>query len=412
MQSDEFAKGSLHRNNYMDCIRKAMMERVLLPLASHCSTKTLSDFFLLKKNGCFKLMELLYSRLPKDEVYSKESRINQAYCRLEETEGNESCFEAFTENMAGETQMRELRRSYHCAAYNCAIAVISCSFSEPKFYQGFLFSEKPEKAMLTLELDTVYTKSTLFLPRPEKAPVYLSSQSYMADSSLSEEMSQFDFSTGVQSFSFSSQNPQGQKRTVVKKVFRPYAKHWLGPLLQLVVSGNNGGVGIHFMVVDIVVTILDEVLANRLLEFLMRHSFHQKRAVFRHNLEIIRTLVECWKDCLHVPYRYIQSLSNNVSFTRYKEVYSAAAEIIGLVLKSTMERVDVRQSRVFPAPEAARHLKDSLSGVRAEPSRCDPRYLPAVKELRFHSDDEPQVGPEHLPPTIGSFLLLLGTNSK
>ena len=47
----------------------------------------------------------------------------------------------------------------------------------------------------------------------------------------------------------------------------------------------------------------DEVLANRLLEFLMKHSFHTKRAVFRHNLEIIRTLVECWKDCLHVPYR-------------------------------------------------------------------------------------------------------------
>lgn len=47
----------------------------------------------------------------------------------------------------------------------------------------------------------------------------------------------------------------------------------------------------------------DEVLANRLLEFLMKHSFHSKRAVFRHNLEIIRTLVECWKDCLHVPYR-------------------------------------------------------------------------------------------------------------
>ena len=130
------------------------------------------------------------------------------------------------------------------------------------------------------------------------------------------------------------------------QVFRPYAAHWLGPLLQLVVSGNNGGEGIHFMVVDIVVTALswislaspkvrctharpsesgvgtqgqasdhrrpfsvpqgnprDEVLANRLLEFLMKHSFHSKRAVFRHNLEIIRTLVECWKDCLCVPYR-------------------------------------------------------------------------------------------------------------
>lgn len=40
------------------------------------------------------------------------------------------------------------------------------------------------------------------------------------------------------------------------QVFRPYAKHLLGPLMQLVVSGNNGGEGIHFMVVDIVVTVL------------------------------------------------------------------------------------------------------------------------------------------------------------
>lgn len=44
---------------------------------------------LSKKNGCFKLMELLYSRLPKEEVYSKESRINSAYCGTDKTEGNE-----------------------------------------------------------------------------------------------------------------------------------------------------------------------------------------------------------------------------------------------------------------------------------------------------------------------------------
>uniref|UniRef100_A0A3Q2PZS8 DNA-dependent protein kinase catalytic subunit n=1 Tax=Fundulus heteroclitus TaxID=8078 RepID=A0A3Q2PZS8_FUNHE len=586
MQSDEFAKGSLHRNNYMDCIRKlldglelsqsplllrlmagvlcrdgkhimeeqfqgcfqriaksstlqAMMERVLLPLASHCSTRALSDFFvsnvfdiiaflqsrftkssesafelqLRKKNGCYKLMELLYSRLPKEEVYSKESRINQAYCRLEKTEGNElsktliSCFEAFTENMAGETQLLEIRRSYHCAAYNCAIAVISCSFSEPRFYQGFLFSEKPEKNQFILEniIDVqrsynfpieievpLERKKKYFMIRKEVsdetgAPVYLSSQSYMADSSLSEEMSQFDFSTGVQSFSFSSQNPDGQKRTRdgtvdlemdelnqhecmatmtalvqhmqrsnitpnvqqgimpselppwmkflhgklanpatplnirlflsklitnTEEVFRPYAKHWLGPLLQLVVSGNNGGVGIHFMVVEIVVTVLswtglvtpkgnprDEVLANRLLEFLMKNCFHHKRAVFRHNLEIIRTLVECWKDCLHVPYliyerfcgtdpnskdnsvglqllgiilannlpaydascgiqyEYIQALSSNVSFTRYKEVYSAGAEIIGLVLKNMAEKSDQQQELFSLAASAVTALK-------------------------------------------------------
>uniref|UniRef100_A0A8C5C786 DNA-dependent protein kinase catalytic subunit n=1 Tax=Gadus morhua TaxID=8049 RepID=A0A8C5C786_GADMO len=530
---------------------QAMMERVLLPLASHCSPGALALFFLenvsdvmalllsrftkssedvfesqlLRKLGSLKLMELLYSRLPKEELYSKESRVNQAYCRSDRTEGNELskaliklCFEAFTENMAGESQLLEARRQYHCAAYNCAIAVISCSFSEAKFYQGFLFSEKPEKHQFILEnlidVQRAYNfpveievplerKKKYILIRKEvneengEAPVYLSSQSYMADSSLSEEMSQFDFSTGVQSFSLGSQNPEGNPVTAAaahsirpqeteeatasqdvsvvlemdelnqhecmasmtalighmqrsgitpkveqgstprelppwmkfllgklgnpstplnirlfvakllintEEVFRPYAAHWLGPLLQLVVSGNNGGEGIHFMVVDIVVTALswislaspkgnprDEVLANRLLEFLMKHSFHSKRAVFRHNLEIIRTLVECWKDCLCVPYRviyerfsgsdpnskdnsvglqllaivlanslpayeatcgvdydrYMQSLANNLSFTRYKEVYSAAAEIVGLILKNMAERDEVGSDAVI-----------------------------------------------------------------
>lgn len=63
--------------------------------------------------------------------------------------------------------------------------------------------------------------SVIYVVVSTEAPVYLSSQSYMADSSLSEEMSQFDFSTGVQSFSFSSQNPEGQKRAVAKRVSFP-----------------------------------------------------------------------------------------------------------------------------------------------------------------------------------------------
>lgn len=44
---------------------------------------------IMKKTGCYKLMELLYSRLPKEEVYSKESSINKAFCCSDKTEGNE-----------------------------------------------------------------------------------------------------------------------------------------------------------------------------------------------------------------------------------------------------------------------------------------------------------------------------------
>ncbi|XP_039235694.1 DNA-dependent protein kinase catalytic subunit isoform X2 [Pipra filicauda] len=527
--------------------RQAFMDRSLLTLLWHCSLDALREFFgkiivqamdtlnsrftksneynfdtqVTKKMGYYKLLEVMYVRLSKEDVYSKDSKINQAYRGSMSVEGNEltktlikSCYDAFTENMAGESQLLEKRRQYHCAAYNCAIAVISCVFTESKFYQGFLFTEKSEKNLLIFEnlidLKRQYTfpveievplerKKRYIAIRKEARdagnssqdePKYLASSSYMMDSSLSEEMSQFDFSTGVQGFSYSSQDatassthfrrkepteymvlndemelemdefnqhecmasmttlikhmqrnqitPKVEEGTVpvdlplwmkflhgklgnpsvplnirlfiaklivnTEDVFRPYAKQWLGPLLQLVVSGNNGGEGIHYMVVEIVVTILswtsvatpkgnikDEILANRLLEFLMKNVFHQKRAVFRHNLEIIKTVIECWKNCLSIPYsllfekfssgdpdtkdnsvgiqllgivlannlppfdpkceidrvRYFQALTSNMGLLKYKEVYAAAAEVLGLALQYIAERENVLEDPVY-----------------------------------------------------------------
>uniref|UniRef100_A0A8C3RFN2 DNA-dependent protein kinase catalytic subunit n=1 Tax=Cyanoderma ruficeps TaxID=181631 RepID=A0A8C3RFN2_9PASS len=527
--------------------RQAFVDRSLLTLLWHCSLDALRVFFakiiveamdtlnsrftksheytfdtqVTKKMGYYKLLEVMYVRLSKEEVYSKDSKINQAYRGSMSVEGNEltktlvkSCYDAFTENMAGESQLLEKRRQYHCAAYNCAIAVISCVFTESKFYQGFLFSEKSEKNLLIFEnlidLKRQYTfpvevevplerKKRYIAIRKEARdagnssqdePKYLASSSYMMDSSLSEEMSQFDFSTGVQGFSYSSQDvtasstrfrrkepteykvlndemelemdefnqhecmasmttlikhmqrsritPKVEEGTVpvdlplwmkflhgklgnpsvplnirlfiaklivnTEDVFRPYAKHWLGPLLQLVVSGNNGGEGIHYMVVEIVVTILswtsvatpkgnikDEILANRLLEFLMKNAFHPKRAVFRHNLEIIKTVIECWKSCLSIPYslifekfssedpdtkdnsvgiqllgivlannlppfdpkceidrvRYFQALTSNMGLLKYREVYAAAAEVLGLALQYIAEKGNILEDPVY-----------------------------------------------------------------
>ncbi len=49
------------------------------------------------------------------------------------------------EDMRGDTHLIELRRQYHCAAYNALIAIISCTQSEMKFYQAFLFTDNPTK---------------------------------------------------------------------------------------------------------------------------------------------------------------------------------------------------------------------------------------------------------------------------
>lgn len=133
------------------------------------------------------------------------------------------------------------------------------------------------------------------------------------------------------------------------------------------------------------------MLANRLLHFLMKHVFHPKRAVFRHNLEIIKTVVECWKECLSIPYRlifenfshkdpnskdnsvgiqllgivvandlppydpkcdipstkYFEALVNNMSFVKYKEVYAAAAEVLGLILQHVTERKHVIAESIY-----------------------------------------------------------------
>ena len=40
------------------------------------------------------------------------------------------------------------------------------------------------------------------------------------------------------------------------QIFRPWARFWIAPIVQLIVSGGTGSPGIHYFVVDMVVTIL------------------------------------------------------------------------------------------------------------------------------------------------------------
>ena len=44
--------------------------------------------------------------------------------------------------------MTELRRQYHCHAYNMLVAIISCTQYKIQFYTTFLFKEDLTKGML------------------------------------------------------------------------------------------------------------------------------------------------------------------------------------------------------------------------------------------------------------------------
>lgn len=47
------------------------------------------DTQITKKMGYYKILEVMYSRLSKDDVHSKESKINQVFHGSSVTEGNE-----------------------------------------------------------------------------------------------------------------------------------------------------------------------------------------------------------------------------------------------------------------------------------------------------------------------------------
>ncbi|XP_055874578.1 DNA-dependent protein kinase catalytic subunit-like [Biomphalaria glabrata] len=242
-------------NSYLPHVRRAAVENVCLPILRVVSTSALVQFFsshiqeiiryldqTLNKNvesalenqlstkiGCFQLLEIMYARLSKEEVNSQTSVINQKLCEGKVDTGKEMtqkitkcAHEARSEDVRGETLLPDLRRQYHCFAYNLLIAIISCVQTDLKFYKGFLFQDNISKGQFLLE-NLVDTNKKYEFTVEVKSPVqrhkkfvsirniahemraesngqdesaspslHLASQ-YLADSSLNDDLNQFDF---------------------------------------------------------------------------------------------------------------------------------------------------------------------------------------------------------------------------
>ncbi|XP_064600499.1 DNA-dependent protein kinase catalytic subunit-like [Liolophura sinensis] len=484
-------------------IRRRAVENVTLPLLRQAHKTALIEFFLdniiwlmeiiqcktvkgsesqlINKLCCFQLLELLYSRLSREEVNSKTSSINNKYCKGKVDSGKEMtqavtkmAHLAKSEDMRGESTLLELRRQYHCAAYNALIAVISCTQTEQKFYVGFLFSENEVKGQFlwdnlvdkeknyefSVELTSPLERKKRFVSiRTERqeeesggdadsldtsghSPSYHLASQYLADSSLSEDLNQFDFTmaTAQQSVSGRERNfirSQLRKKksdssmeadktevtvlddyveleqdelnqhdcmapliAVLKhmqrnsitpavkqdevpnsmptwmnnlyqklcdptshlnvklfitkliintaEVFQPYAKFWLRGLMQLIVSGHLG-MKINYMVVDLVVTMLswhhmaipadsveDKALCLRVVEFLMSNAFHENRAVFRNNLEMLRTLIQCWKPRVEIPYRVVYEQFKPIPGEPKSMRVSTGVQLMGVILAAKL----------------------------------------------------------------------------
>jgi len=218
------------------------------------------------------------------------------------------------------------------------------------------------------------------------------------------------------------------------KIFEPYAKFWLRPLMELILQMKEaeqpGTEGINYFIVDLVVTMLswnttaipeDRYLTSRLLEFVMSRTQHRNRSVFRNNLEIVKSMIEIWKGRFQVPTkvifdafanpdpmkkdnttgiqllgiivanglspisvdstidkdRFYSCLVNNVTF-KYKDVHAAAAEVIGLLMK---REGDVE--KVFDGPlhdMVSQKLSSLINSAKPEPDK----FITCVHRLQLN----------------------------
>eukprot|EP01080_Neovahlkampfia_damariscottae_P000233 gene233-4479_t len=132
-------------------------------------------------------------------------------------------------------------------------------------------------------------------------------------------------------------------------IFEVYSSYWFEPLVSLASSKNNGGTGIHYFVRDISIMLimsseynLNEIknskkLASQLVSYLMKHCSHQRKAILKSNLEIIKLLIEKWKDFITID----KSIILGWICYNEKEFTSKLARLTGLQILGVLLANDI-----------------------------------------------------------------------
>ena len=216
---------------------EAVLEGLLVALQGSEEKRTAD---LVKRIGSCKLVGAMYGRLGKDLLHTGGSEVSrQAYQMLKRSGQTKS--PSFTgkemgqflvsklmsfraEIIDGSAKLRELFRQFQCSAYNATMSVITCLQSDEKFYNNYLFAEQTSKSQMIwsrivdkdkvyefpLEVDEAFSakrKQIVTLRKSAQARARESaaedlgfsslSSHYLGDSSLSQDVTMFDFSMSV-----------------------------------------------------------------------------------------------------------------------------------------------------------------------------------------------------------------------
>ncbi|RNA36049.1 DNA-dependent kinase catalytic subunit [Brachionus plicatilis] len=410
---------------------------------------------------------------------------------------------------------KDLERILHCSAYNCLISLFIRTQTEPKLYLAFLFKDDPSKNEFVfeplidkiksynfcVEMENFTQRKTKFISiRDEfkviKADTNSRSANYIStmhstsslstqnlySSSLSEELSVFDFSvhssynqaynsqssvTRAPSFrrSYTDDELNSQEQSVeieldelnqhesmdnlislfqslvvnkitpiydngqlpsemppwmtfvhkkildvytheniklfliraianTESIFKPYCKFWYSALIGFLVNSSlcRDLAQMDCFTLDLMVMLLswgsiqkpdqsEAKLINRLFTLLIKRCYHENRAVLKNNIELIKTMTECWRDMIQVP---VEVINNFLTSNDHRKL-STGIQLFGVVLSNGIENYE------YPMDISRLDFFKSLINCIKEPSKLI--HAPAAEVVgmllkRFDSHDK------------------------
>ncbi|CAF0815340.1 unnamed protein product [Brachionus calyciflorus] len=132
-------------------------------------------------------------------------------------------------------------------------------------------------------------------------------------------------------------------------IFKPFCKFWFPALIGFLVNSTlcREFDEMDYFTLDLMILILswcsiqkpemtESKLINKLFGLLIKRCYHSNRAVLKNNLELIKTMTECWKEMVQVP---VELIYNLLTSTDQRKIVTGI-QLFGVVLTNEIENYE------------------------------------------------------------------------